>query len=150
LIVINCGVSPGLPEATPLRVAILSTRFQNMTIIGYARVSTADQDFSRQVEALKAAGAERIYSEKISGARTDRSQLAKLMASLQPGDAVMVTKIDRLGRSTRELLDLIHRISEASASFPSWATRVLHRVEPGQAAGDAAGGDRRVRARSDP
>jgi DNA invertase Pin-like site-specific DNA recombinase len=90
-----------------------------MAVIGYARVSTADQDFARQVEALKAAGARRIYSEKVSGARADRPQLAKLMAALQSGDTVVVTKIDRLGRSTRELLDLIHRIGEAGASFHS-------------------------------
>jgi DNA invertase Pin-like site-specific DNA recombinase len=90
-----------------------------MTVIGYARVSTADQDFARQVDALKAAGAERVYSEKISGARADRPQLVKLMAALKPGDTVMVTKIDRLGRSTRELLDLIHRISESGAAFHS-------------------------------
>jgi DNA invertase Pin-like site-specific DNA recombinase len=54
-----------------------------------------------------------------SGARADRPQLAKLMASLKPGDTVMVTKIDRLGRSTRELLELIHRIAEAGAAFHS-------------------------------
>jgi DNA invertase Pin-like site-specific DNA recombinase len=90
-----------------------------MSVIGYARVSTQDQDFARQVEALKAAGATRIYSEKVSGARADRPQLAKLMDALQPADTVMVTKIDRLGRSTRELLDLIHRIREAGASFHS-------------------------------
>jgi DNA invertase Pin-like site-specific DNA recombinase len=90
-----------------------------MAVVGYARVSTQDQDFARQVEALKAAGAGKIRSEKISGARADRPQLAKLMASLQPGDTLMVTKIDRLGRSTRELLELIHRISEAGARFHS-------------------------------
>lgn len=98
-----------------------------MTIIGYARVSTQDQDYSRQIEALTAAGAKPIYREKISGARADRPQLAKLMASLKPGDVVVVTKLDRLGRSTRELLDLIERISKAGASFrslgdPLWDT----------------------------
>jgi DNA invertase Pin-like site-specific DNA recombinase len=98
-----------------------------MAIIGYARVSTADQDFVGQVERLKAAGAERVYAEKISGARADRPQLAKLMASLQAGDAVIVTKLDRLGRSTWELLDLIRRIGESGASFrslgdPLWDT----------------------------
>src|SRR5258707_3733257 len=99
----------------------------DMAIIGYARVSTQDQHLSGQLEALKAAGAETIYREKISGARADRPQLAKLMASLQPGDIVQVTKLDRLGRSTRELLDLIERISKAGASFrslgdPLWDT----------------------------
>lgn len=98
-----------------------------MAIVGYARVSTADQDYSGQIEALMAAGAAPIYREKISGARADRPQLAKLMAFLKAGDVVLVTKLDRLGRSTRELLDLIERISEAGASFrslgdPLWDT----------------------------
>jgi DNA invertase Pin-like site-specific DNA recombinase len=90
-----------------------------MAIIGYARVSTQDQDYSGQVDALKAAGAVTIYREKISGARADRPQLAKLMASLKPGDVVVVTKLDRFGRSTWELLDLIKRIGEAGAAFRS-------------------------------
>src|ERR1700752_3680403 len=90
-----------------------------MAIVGYARVSTQDQHLTGQIEALKAAGAETIFKEKISGARADRPQLAKLMASLQPGDVVMVTKLDRLGRSPRELLDLIERIGKAGAAFRS-------------------------------
>jgi DNA invertase Pin-like site-specific DNA recombinase len=92
---------------------------REMTIRGYARVSTKDQDLAPQVEALKAAGATDIYSEKISGARADRPKLAKLMASLEAGDIVIVTKLDRLGRSTRELLDLIDRIDKAGAAFRS-------------------------------
>ena len=55
---------------------------------------------------LEAAGATKIYREKISGVRADRPQLAKLMASLQPGDVVLVAKLDRLGRSTRELVEI--------------------------------------------
>jgi DNA invertase Pin-like site-specific DNA recombinase len=90
-----------------------------MTIFGYARVSTQDQHLTGQLEALKAAGAATIYREKISGARADRPQLAKLMASLKAGDVVTVTKLDRLGRSTRELLDLIDGIGKAGASFRS-------------------------------
>jgi DNA invertase Pin-like site-specific DNA recombinase len=90
-----------------------------MAITGYARVSTAGQDYSGQIEALKAAGATTIYREKVSGVRADRPQLAKLMASLKAGDIVIVTKIDRLGRSTRELLELIERIGKAGASFRS-------------------------------
>jgi DNA invertase Pin-like site-specific DNA recombinase len=98
-----------------------------MAIVGYARVSTRDQGLAAQLEALKAAGAATIYREKVSGVRADRPQLAKLMAKLGPGDIVVVTKLDRLGRSTRELLDLIERIGKAGASFrslgdPLWDT----------------------------
>ena len=98
-----------------------------MAIVGYARVSTQDQDLTGQLAALKAAGAGTIYREKISGARADRPQLAKLMAGLKAGDVVAVTKLDRLGRSTRELLELIDRIGKAGASFrslgdPLWDT----------------------------
>src|SRR5437879_1884786 len=90
-----------------------------MTVFGYARVSTADQHLTGQIEALKAAGVTTIYREKISGVRADRPQLAKLMAALKPGDTLLVTKLDRLGRSTRELLDLIDRIGKAGAVFRS-------------------------------
>jgi DNA invertase Pin-like site-specific DNA recombinase len=90
-----------------------------MAIIGYARVSTQDQNLTGQLEALKAAGVGTIFKEKISGVRADRPQLAKLMASLKEGDVVLVTKLDRLGRSTRELLDLIERIGKAGAAFRS-------------------------------
>ena len=98
-----------------------------MAILGYARVNTQDQNLTGQLEALKVAGADLIFREKISGARADRPQLAKLMASLKAGDVVLVTKLDRLGRSTRELLDLIERISKAGAAFrsigdPLWDT----------------------------
>src|SRR5215470_2746147 len=98
-----------------------------MAIFGYARVSTQDQDLSGQLEALKAAGATAVYREKVSGTRADRPQLAKLMAGLKAGDVVAVTKLDRLGRSTRELLDLIDSIGKAGASFrslgdPLWDT----------------------------
>src|SRR5260370_27322548 len=98
-----------------------------MALSGYARVSSQDQDLSGQLEALKAAGATTVYREKVSGVRADRPQLAKLMASLKAGDIVVVTKLDRLGRSTRELLELIDRIGKADASFrslgdPLWDT----------------------------
>src|ERR1700686_4449663 len=98
-----------------------------MGILSYARVSTGDQDLTGQLDALKAAGAEAIYREKVSGVRADRPQLAKLMAKLMPGDIVVVTKLDRLGRSTRELLELLDRIGKAGAAFrslgdPLWDT----------------------------
>jgi DNA invertase Pin-like site-specific DNA recombinase len=71
---------------------------------GYARVSSKAQDYQAQVEALKAAGCERIYSEKQSGkSRNGRPEFAKLMKALLPGDTVVVTKLDRLARSSRDL-----------------------------------------------
>src|ERR1700746_898383 len=98
-----------------------------MAIVGYARGAQQEQHLPGQREALKAAGAETIYREKISGARADRPQLTKLLASLKDGDVVLVCKLDRLGRSTRELLDLIERIGRAGAAFrslgdPLWDT----------------------------
>jgi DNA invertase Pin-like site-specific DNA recombinase len=90
-------------------------------IIGYARVSTQDQDLSSQLEQLKAAGAEKIFREKISGARSDRPELAKLIRSLQPGDIVLVTRLDRLARSTRDLLNVLDSVAKAAAAFRSLA-----------------------------
>jgi DNA invertase Pin-like site-specific DNA recombinase len=91
------------------------------------RLSRSGRNLTGQVGALKAAGAGTIFREKVSGDRADRPQLAKLMAGLEAGDVVAVTKLDRLGRSTRELLDLIDRIGKAGASFrslgdPLWDT----------------------------
>jgi DNA invertase Pin-like site-specific DNA recombinase len=76
--------------------------------IGYARVSSDTQDYSAQVEALKAAGCDRIYSEKASGKSTDgRPELAKAIKALRPGDVFVVTKLDRVARSARDLLNII-------------------------------------------
>lgn len=90
-----------------------------MITYGYARVSTRDQNFERQIEVLKAEGCTTIYSEKISGIRTVRPQLVKMMKRIEAGDFVIVTKLDRLGRSTRELLELIEFISSRGAFFKS-------------------------------
>lgn len=88
-------------------------------IYGYARVSTQDQDLSMQMEMLKSAGCKKIFPEKISGVRVTRPQLSRMMAALEKGDTIIVTKLDRLGRSVRELLDLLVKIKEAGASFKS-------------------------------
>jgi DNA invertase Pin-like site-specific DNA recombinase len=86
---------------------------------GYARVSTDGQTLEAQQEALRAAGATRVFAEKQSGAKTDRAALARCLASLEPGDIVLVTKLDRLARSTRDLLNIVATIGEAGASFRS-------------------------------
>jgi DNA invertase Pin-like site-specific DNA recombinase len=88
-------------------------------IKGYARVSTDGQTLEAQHEALRAAGATPVFAEKQSGVKTDRAALARCLASLEPGDVVVVTKLDRLARSTRELLNTLDTIARAGASFRS-------------------------------
>src|SRR6476620_4622290 len=87
---------------------------------GYARVSSKAQDYTAQVEALKAAGCERIFSEKQSGKSRDaRLEFGKLMKALLPGDTVVVTKLDRLVRSSRDLHNVLHELDGLSVGFQS-------------------------------
>jgi DNA invertase Pin-like site-specific DNA recombinase len=90
-----------------------------MTIYGYARVSTDGQTLDAQITALKTAGAERVFSEKVSGAVTDRKALGKALAALGQGDVLVVTRLDRLARSTRDLLNVLATIAERGAGFRS-------------------------------
>jgi DNA invertase Pin-like site-specific DNA recombinase len=87
--------------------------------LGYARVSTNGQDLAGQVAELEAAGCSRIYREKVSGAKTDRPELAKLMRALGPGDVLIVSRLDRLARSTRDLLNVLDEVAKANAGFRS-------------------------------
>src|SRR5947207_9282564 len=77
-----------------------------MTAYGYARVSTNGQDLAAQVAELMAAGAAKVFKEKVSGAKTDRAELAKLIRRLEPGDVLIVTRLYRLARSNRDLLNV--------------------------------------------
>jgi DNA invertase Pin-like site-specific DNA recombinase len=87
---------------------------------GYARVSSDSQDYSAQVESLRAAGCKRIYSEKASGKSTNgRPELAKLMKVLLPGDTMVVTKLDRVARSARDLHNIIGTLGERGCGFVS-------------------------------
>jgi len=87
---------------------------------GYARVSSKTQDYSAQVDALKAAGCERIFSEKRSGkSATDRPEFNKLMRTLVPGDIIVVCKLDRLARSSRDLHNILHEVQEQDCGFVS-------------------------------
>ena len=89
---------------------------------GYARVSSKTQDYSAQVDALKAAGCERIFSEKRSGkSAKDRPEFGKLMRALVPGDTVVVSKLDRLARSSRDLHNILHELQERGCGFVSLA-----------------------------
>jgi DNA invertase Pin-like site-specific DNA recombinase len=101
-----------------------------MAIIGYARVSTDGQSLQSQTEALHLAGASRVYSEKISGAYSDRPQLAKAIQALGEGDTLIVCKLDRLARSTRDLLNTLDAIGKAGASFRSLADQWADTTTP--------------------
>jgi DNA invertase Pin-like site-specific DNA recombinase len=96
-----------------------------MTAYGYARVSTNGQDLSSQETELLAAGCAKVFKEKVSGAKTDRAELAKVIRRLEPGDVLIVTRLDRLARSTRDLLNVLATIGERQAGFrslkDSWA-----------------------------
>src|SRR6266852_4647440 len=89
---------------------------RDMAVYGYARVSTEGQSLSAQLAELKAAKCHKIFQEKISGARSDRKQLTRLMAVLAKGDVLVVTRLDRLARSTRDLLNLLGVIAAKGAS----------------------------------
>jgi DNA invertase Pin-like site-specific DNA recombinase len=91
-------------------------------IVGYARVSTEGQTLGTQLEQLNAAGAIKVFSEKISGAKADnRKALASALKALSQGDVLFVTRLDRLARSTLDLLNILDQISKAGAGFKSLA-----------------------------
>jgi DNA invertase Pin-like site-specific DNA recombinase len=96
-----------------------------MTAYGYARVSTNGQDLTSQEAELRTAGCAKVFKEKVSGAKTDRAELAKVIRRLEAGDMVIVTRLDRLARSTRDLLNVLATIGERQAGFrslkDSWA-----------------------------
>ena len=86
-------------------------------IFGYARVSTDAQDLTGQLAQLKAAGCERIFREKISGATAERPQLKKLLAAVTHGDVVIIPAVDRLSRDTTDLLLIARQLQEAGAGL---------------------------------
>lgn len=88
-------------------------------LLGYARVSTEDQDLAIQCATLEHAGCRRIFQEKVSGAHRARPELERMLAQLRDGDTVIVCKLDRLARSTRDLLDIAEVISRAGAGLRS-------------------------------
>ncbi len=88
-------------------------------IYGYARVSTDGQSEAAQVRQLRAAGAKKVFREVASGAKTDRPQLRRLLAEIRPGDVLTVTRLDRLARSTRDLLNTLAAITAKKAGFKS-------------------------------
>jgi DNA invertase Pin-like site-specific DNA recombinase len=88
-------------------------------IVGYARVSTADQNTAAQLPALQAAKCKRIYQEEASGRNMDRPELEKCLDNLEPGDTLVIWRLDRLGRSLRDLLELVERFEKDQINFRS-------------------------------
>jgi DNA invertase Pin-like site-specific DNA recombinase len=122
-----------------------------MPMYGYARVSTRDQDLAAQDAELRAAGCAKVFKEKVSGSKTDRPELAKAIGRLEPGDVLVVTRLDRLARSTRDLLNVLDQIGKRGAGFKfaqGYLGRYHDRSWPTDA--DRAWRPGRIRARADP
>jgi hypothetical protein len=119
--------------------------------IGYARVSTLDQNLDLQLQALRKAGCKKIFREKVSGASRKRPEFQRMLEQLRQGDTVIVWKLDRLARSTRDLLETMETIGEAGARlyevandkelFPSCPHKL--RGARGKVAGDGRGDGQR-------
>jgi DNA invertase Pin-like site-specific DNA recombinase len=88
-------------------------------LIGYARVSTLDQNLELQIDALKKAGCEKIFEDKMSGAKAERPGLTKAQEMMRPGDTLVVWKLDRLGRSVKNLVDLVTTLEKQGINFKS-------------------------------
>ncbi len=99
-------------------------------LIGYARVSTKEQDPSLQIDALKAAGCERIYTDHASGAKEHRQEYDQVCEMLREGDTLVVWKLDRLGRSLKHLVGVINDFQEAGVGFMS-LTESIDTTTPG-------------------
>jgi len=99
-------------------------------LLGYARVSTGSQSLEAQIEALKAAGCEKVYAEKRSGADGERKELARLLKAARPDDTVVVCRLDRLARSTRDLLNTLDRFGKDGVGFKSLRETAIDTTTP--------------------
>ena len=104
-----------------------------MALVGYARVSTTDQNYELQIEALKQAGCKKIFSEKISGTTIDRPELEVCLDYLREGDTLLITRIDRLARSLRDLQNLVYDLKAKSIELKA----IEQPIDTSSAAGKA-------------
>lgn len=88
-----------------------------MAVIGYARVSTTDQNLEAQLEQLKAVGCQKIFQEKVSGVKQDRPQLSLMLDYVREGDVVVCSKLDRIGRSTKNVLEIVETLQKKRVEF---------------------------------
>jgi len=98
--------------------------------IGYARVSTIDQNLDRQLDSLGENGVERIFTEKATGRKSDRPELMKMMEHLRDGDVVIISELTRLSRSTKDLFAIVEQIQECGANIKSLKETWLDTTTP--------------------
>lgn len=123
---------PGILRTSTLRMPVAKPKLRSMPrSIGYARVSTSDQNLHAQLDALRAAGCADVREEHASGGRWDRPELQRLLAELGPGDTLVVMKLDRLSRSLGDLLRILETVEAAGAKFRSLGES----IDTGSAAG---------------
>jgi DNA invertase Pin-like site-specific DNA recombinase len=116
-------------KSMPQKLRLMQELLQEMKI-GYARVSTQDQKLDLQLKALKNAGCRKIFREKVSGWIRQRPEFQRMLDQIRPGDTIVVWKLDRLARSTRDLLNTMETIHETGGKFQSisepWANTTTH------------------------
>lgn len=125
-------------EPVPTIIVSLRPRFTDSDtvgssmgdLLGYARVSTLEQNSTFQADALKAAGCYRVFTDRASGALDERPELAKLIDQARSGDTVVVWRLDRLGRSLRHLIDTVNELAERQVGFRS-LTESIDTTTPG-------------------
>ena len=101
-------------------------------LIGYARVSTKEQNLTLQLQALEAAGCEKIFSEQVSGSQIERDQLKAALRYLRPGDTLVVWKLDRMGRSLTHLINLVEQLNKKDIQFQSLTDAIDTRTPSGR------------------
>lgn len=107
----------GAYNKVPIIIVVIA--FGTVIKIGYARVSTQDQQTLRQIDQLKEFGCERIYEEKVSGTKRDREELNRMMDTLREGDVVVITELSRLSRSVKDLFEIVDKIHKVGADIKS-------------------------------
>lgn len=107
----------GAYNKVPIIIVVIV--FRTVMKIGYARVSTQDQQTLRQIDQLKEFGCERIYEEKVSGTKREREELNRMMDTLREGDVVVITELSRLSRSVKDLFEIVDKIHKVGADIKS-------------------------------
>jgi DNA invertase Pin-like site-specific DNA recombinase len=126
---VSCFSQKCLAKVKPFARIFAKFEMLNMKI-GYARVSTLEQNLDLQLRALEKVGCKKIFREKVSGSNRERPQFQRMLDQIRSSDTIVVWKLDRLARSTRDLLETMEAIREAGGKFQSlsepWADTTTH------------------------